>query len=188
VIGAQLAMLLLVCLRGNIFLYQGEELGLPQASIAFEDLRDPEAIANWPLTLGRDGARTPMPWASDASYGAFSTKRPWLPIPKEHLALAVDVQERHSTSQLALTRRFLALRNRSRALRVGSLHVVESSASILVIERTAAAERLLCLFNFGSVTRDIAPIPAGQWRAAESVGGAGLWTLPTMSGLIVQRM
>lgn len=59
-------MLLLVCLRGNIFLYQGEELGLPQAEIAFEDLKDPEAIANWPATLGRDGARTPMPWQSSA--------------------------------------------------------------------------------------------------------------------------
>jgi alpha-glucosidase len=187
-IGAQLAMLLLVCLRGNIFLYQGEELGLPQASIAFEDLRDPEAIANWPLTLGRDGARTPMPWAADACYGGFSIKRPWLPIPQEHLALAVDVQERDSTSQLAFTRRFIALRNRSSALRIGGLRVLESSPAILIIERTTAAERLLCLFNFGSTTHTVAPVPAGQWRAVESVGGAGLWALPSMSGLIVQRM
>jgi alpha-glucosidase len=181
-------MLLLVCLRGNIFLYQGEELGLPQASIAFEDLRDPEAIANWPLTLGRDGARTPMPWASDACYGGFSTRRPWLPIPNEHLALAVDVQERDSTSQLALTRRFIALRNRTSALRVGSLRVLEASPAILVIERAAGAERLLCLFNFGNVTHTVSAIPAGEWRAVESVGGAGPWTLPAMSGLIVQRM
>jgi alpha-glucosidase len=188
VIGAQLAMLLLVCLRGNIFLYQGEELGLPQASIAFEDLRDPEAIANWPLTLGRDGARTPMPWASDACYGGFSTKRPWLPIPNEHLALAVDVQERDSTSQLALTRRFIALRNRSSALRVGALRVLESSPAVLVIERTAGTERLLCLFNFGSTTHEVSPLPAGEWRVVESVGGAGSRTLPSMSGMIVQRI
>ena len=59
-------MLLLMCLRGNVFLYQGEELGLPQADVPFERLRDPEAIANWPETQGRDGARTPMPWRSDA--------------------------------------------------------------------------------------------------------------------------
>ena len=59
------AMLLLACLRGNIFIYQGEELGPAAGQIAFEQLRDPEAIANWPLTLGRDGARTPIPWRAD---------------------------------------------------------------------------------------------------------------------------
>ena len=61
---ARVTMLLLACLRGNIFIYQGEELGLPQAHVPFEQLKDPEAIANWPLTLGRDGARTPIPWRS----------------------------------------------------------------------------------------------------------------------------
>jgi len=151
-------------------------------------LRDPEAIANWPLTLGRDGARTPMPWASSACYGGFSTHRPWLPIPKEHLALAVDVQEREPASQLALTRRFIALRNRSRALRAGALRILESSPAVLVIERTAAAEHLLCLFNFGSTTHEVVPIPAGEWRVVQSVGGAGPWTLPSMSGLIMRRM
>jgi hypothetical protein len=50
----------------------------------------------------------------------------------------------------------------------------------------AAAERLLCLFNFGTVMQGVAPIPAGRWRAVESVGSAGLWTLPPMSGLIVR--
>lgn len=59
---AAMALLLLMSLRGNAFLYQGEELGLPQAEVPFERMRDPEAIMNWPLTLGRDGARTPIPW------------------------------------------------------------------------------------------------------------------------------
>ncbi|MEM8725911.1 MAG: alpha-amylase family glycosyl hydrolase, partial [Pseudomonadota bacterium] len=51
---ARLSMLLLLSLRGNPIIYQGEELGLPQGFVAFEDLLDPEAIANWPHTLGRD--------------------------------------------------------------------------------------------------------------------------------------
>ena len=54
-------MLLLACLRGNIILYYGEELGLEQIDIPYDRLHDPEAIANWPMTLSRDGARTPMP-------------------------------------------------------------------------------------------------------------------------------
>ncbi|MBU2417894.1 MAG: alpha-glucosidase, partial [Alphaproteobacteria bacterium] len=76
---AGMAMLLLMCLRGNVFIYQGEELALPQAEVPFDRLVDPEAIANWPQTLGRDGARTPMPWSADQPHAGFSTAEPWLP-------------------------------------------------------------------------------------------------------------
>ena len=75
---ARVTMLLLACLRGNIFIYQGEELGLPQAHVPFEQLKDPEAIANWPLTLGRDGARTPIPWRS--SMAPATNAHAWLPV------------------------------------------------------------------------------------------------------------
>jgi alpha-glucosidase len=185
VIGAQLSMLLLVCLRGNIFLYQGEELGLPQAQIAFEDLRDPEALANWPLTLGRDGARTPIPWVSEAPYAGFSQVRPWLPIPPEHRPLSVDLQNTDPSSQLALTRRFIALRNRCLALRIGSLKVLEATETLLVIERRHRDDRLLCMFNFG--TEPHSPPFRGRWPILESVGGAQAGSLPPMSGLIAQQ-
>lgn len=184
VIGAQLAMLLLVCLRGNIFLYQGEELGLPQAKIAFEDLQDPEAIANWPLTLGRDGARTPIPWVSDAPQAGFSSVRPWLPIPSEHLPLAVDLQNGDGESQLTVTRRLIALRNSCPALRIGTLKVVEATETLLIIERRHRDDRLLCVFNFGTAPHTFSVPPAGQWRLVESVGRAETWSLPPMSGLI----
>jgi alpha-glucosidase len=186
-LAAHLAMLLLVSLRGNIFLYQGEELGLPQARIDFKDLRDPEAIANWPLTLGRDGARTPIPWAATELHGGFSSAPPWLPIPPEHLALAVDLQEQDTSSTLTLTRRLLALRNRSGALRMGSLRILESSDSTLVLERKAADEQLLCAFNFGPNEHQLSPRPEGPWRALEAIGGAQLWRLPPLSGLIARR-
>ena len=78
---ARMAMLLFVCLRGNVILWQGEELGLTQVDIAFEDLQDPEAIANWPLTLSRDGARTPMVWTDAPGHGFTAPGvRPWLPF------------------------------------------------------------------------------------------------------------
>src|SRR3546814_18402088 len=76
-------MLLLGTLRGNIILYYGEELGLTQVDIPFEHLRDPEAIDNWPLTLSRDGARTPMPWRVDAPQLGFSDGVAWLPLRSE---------------------------------------------------------------------------------------------------------
>ena len=62
----------------------GEELGLQEADIAFEDLRDPYGIRFWPGFKGRDGCRTPMPWEADRPNAGFSTAKPWLPVPEDH--------------------------------------------------------------------------------------------------------
>jgi alpha-glucosidase len=172
-------------MRGNIFIYQGEELGLPQSPIAFDELRDPEAIANWPLTLGRDGARTPMPWVANA--GAAGRVKTWLPIPAEHLALAADVQERDPGSQLAYTRRVLALRNRSEALATGTIRVLEASESILAFERSAAGQRMLCVFNLSMQARSWQPPDGGRWRIVERAGAVEDWMLPALSGAVAQR-
>ncbi len=63
---------LLASLRGSVCMYQGEELGLGEASVAFEDLQDPYGITFWPNFKGRDGCRTPMPW-QDTEQGGFSS-------------------------------------------------------------------------------------------------------------------
>jgi alpha-glucosidase len=55
---------LMMCLRGSVCLYQGEELGLPEADVAFDDLQDPYGIEFWPEFKGRDGCRTPMVWGN----------------------------------------------------------------------------------------------------------------------------
>ena len=183
---ARLNLLLLISLRGNIFIYQGEELGLPQAQIAFADLRDPEAIANWPLTLGRDGARTPMPWLSKAPNVGFSIAKPWLPVPDNHRALAVDRQNKDSTSQLALTKTLLKLRARHDALSIGTATVLEISDQLLVLERTAGRERLLCVFNLGATSATWAPPRPDQWRLLAAVNDAAAWTMPPLSGLIAE--
>jgi alpha-glucosidase len=154
---AAIKMLLLVCLRGNIFLYQGEELGLPQVELAFDDLQDPEAITNWPMTLSRDGARTPMPWRADAPSLGFSEARPWLPVGASHAPLAVDRQEADPSSPLALTRRLLALRNGSEVLRLGDLDVIHADDRLLAFERHHGGRTLLCCFN-------LSPDPA-SWSA-----------------------
>ena len=154
---AAIKMLLLVCLRGNIFLYQGEELGLPQVDVAFADLQDPEAIANWPMTLSRDGARTPMPWRADAPALGFSDGKPWLPVGPDHAALAIDRQEADPASPLGLTRRLLALRNDRDALRLGDLSVIHADDRVLAFERCHEGRTLLCCFN-------LSPEPA-SWSA-----------------------
>jgi alpha-glucosidase len=185
---ARVTMLLLVCLRGNIFIYQGEELGLPQAQISFEQLRDPEAIANWPLTLGRDGARTPMPWHATAG----ARQKWWLPLVPEHAALAVETQDRDPHSQLAYTRHVLALRNRTAALACGSIEIVQASEAILAFRRILNDQSLLCVFNLGHDTHAWQPPGMERWRiierSVERSASADGWTLPRLSGLIAERI
>lgn len=164
--GVSLALLL--ALRGNAFLYQGEELGLPQADIPFHQLRDPEAIANWPLTLGRDGARTPMPWSATELNAGFSTGEPWLPIVTANAALAVDAQETSPESTLNLTRRLMAIRRAHPALRHGTLAMLDSAQSLLAFDRSAGADRVRCLFNLGD-TPDGGDLLAG-WRPLIMIG------------------
>ena len=79
---AKFAIELLVSLRGSICLYEGEELGLEEAELAFEDLRDPYGIRFWPAFKGRDGCRTPMVWESGQPNAGFTSGKPWLPIPR----------------------------------------------------------------------------------------------------------
>lgn len=182
---AGMAMLLLMCLRGNVFVYYGEELGLPQGEVPFDRLVDPEAIANWPQTLGRDGARTPMPWSADRPYAGFSTVEPWLPLDARHAALAVDRQEADPRSMLHLTRRLIALRKQHPALARGDMRMIDALAGVVCFERALGAERLLCVFNLGHEAVQWTP-PAG-WRLLESVnieaGSAGV--LPPLAGMVL---
>lgn len=147
---AKTLLALLISLRGNVFLYQGEELGLQQAELDFASLRDPEAIANWPLTQGRDGARTPMPWDRDAPNAGFSTVAPWLPIPDEHLACAVSVQTGRADSVLACARELIELRRSSPALRRGSFRPLPLPPPLLGFDRQEGRAQVRCLFNLSA--------------------------------------
>ena len=158
----------LLSFRGGACVYQGEELGLTEADIAFEDLQDPFGIEFWPDFKGRDGCRTPMPWSSGLPNGGFSVAKPWLPVPLEHLPLAVDEQEKDPHSVLQMFRRFTAWRKQHVSLVTGDLALVQASESILAFERRGKGERVLCLFNFSN--RSIAQPVAGQWQPMDGHG------------------
>jgi alpha-glucosidase len=99
----------------------------PRPRCPFERLQDPEAIANWPQTLGRDGARTPMPWIGRAHLNAgFSAVEPWLPVDPEHLPLAVDAQEADPASTSTRRPPLIALRRAYPALRTGGDQLVDA--------------------------------------------------------------
>ena len=178
---ARVKMLLLCALRGSIILYQGEELGLPQVDVPFDQLQDPEAIANWPLTLSRDGARTPMPWSSNEVNLGFSGAQPWLPVGEEHARFAVDNQQGASESMLNFTRTCLHIRSTHPALHHGTLRMREAADQLLVFDRDAAGERLRCSFNLSdaAVTR-----PRDNGSQLITVGEADATRLAPWSAVI----
>lgn len=149
---AKLLLAALFCFRGGACVYQGEELGLTEADLAFEDLRDPWGIEFWPDFKGRDGCRTPMPWSSQLPNAGFSDAKPWLPVPQDHLAVAVDEQEKDPHSVLRMFRMFGQWRKQHPSLVRGDAALVRANEPILAIERTWNDERILCLFNFSNRT------------------------------------
>ncbi|RZJ97193.1 MAG: DUF3459 domain-containing protein [Brevundimonas sp.] len=180
---ADMLLLLLVSLRGNAIVYQGEELGLPQGEVPFERLQDPEAIANWPETLGRDGARTPMPWTTGVQAG-FSSVEPWLPVDPRHPPMSVQAQEADPRSTLNHARRLLALRRRHPALRRGEMEILEGPGEVLAFRRTDQGETLLAVFNLGH-SPETWEAPAGA-RLIEAVNMEGVQdgVLPPLAGLL----
>ena len=145
---AKFAIEILVALRGSLCLYQGEELGLTEAEIAFADLRDPYGIRFWPAFKGRDGCRTPMVWRAKAANGGFTTGKPWLPVPAQHRKKAVDAQERDAGSVLAHYRQMIAFRRTHPALITGKIEFLDLGDDLLAFLRSDPGERLLCVFNF----------------------------------------
>lgn len=179
----RLAAALQMSLRGSPCIYQGDELGLPEAVIAFEDLQDPYGITMWPEFKGRDGCRTPMPWnaaAPDLGFAATpaTTAKPWLPVAESHRALAVDLQEAAPDSLLHFYRQLLRWRKTQSVLVDGTLEVLPVHPQVLAFVRTQGAQRLMCIFNFSDTVASW-PVPAG-WQDATLVDGSGL------SGAVLQ--
>jgi len=144
---ARLLFALLICLKGTTLIYQGEELGLPQADLPRHLLRDPVGDLYWPYTGGRDGCRTPMPWDSAEPNLGFTKGKPWLPMAREHQGLTVAAQEADPDSALAFAREIIALRKGSPAMTTGALDVLEAADPVLAFVRTEGAERIACVFN-----------------------------------------
>jgi alpha-glucosidase len=159
---ARLLKAFLLSLRGSVCLYQGEELGLTEAELQEQHLRDPFGIAFWPEFRGRDGSRTPMPWCAEAPHGGFTTgDRPWLPVPDAHRAHAVDVHEADPEALLHRVRRFLAWRRRQPALVRGSLTPLALPEPMVGFVREAEGQSVVALFNLSdrAATVDLAALP-----------------------------
>ena len=146
------ASMLMLALPGSAYLYQGEELGLPEhTSLPDETRQDPAWFRHGGTVAGRDGCRVPLPWrASAPSFGFGPTAASWLPQPDSFARYAMDVQVEKADSTLTLYRRVLGLR-RSRDLGSGTLTWQDSDdESVLCFEVRSAAGGVRVLVNLGA--------------------------------------
>ena len=164
---------LLMCLRGSVCLYQGEELGLGEAELAFEDLRDPYGIEFWPEFKGRDGCRTPMVWDRDNLNGGFSDARPWLPVPAEHLARAVSALAGDPGALPAHYRRAIAFRHAHAALQSGTMDDMRAEGEVIRFIRTGGGERIFVAVNLSDRAARIDGPGDGWHQIGAELGGTG---------------
>lgn len=148
--------LLSLALPGSAYLYQGEELGLPEVVDLPDTARqDPAYVRTGGAVKGRDGCRVPMPWSGDSPPYGFSTGTPWLPQPTDWAGLTAEAQEHDEHSTLSLYRRALRVRRASPVLGDGELLWVESGhGDVLAVERPGEAP-LLVLLNVGTDDRRV---------------------------------
>ncbi|WP_409201266.1 glycoside hydrolase family 13 protein [Luteipulveratus flavus] len=148
---ARAATALMLALPGGAYLYQGEELGLPDHTLMPDDARqDPTWERSQHTERGRDGCRVPMPWRSDApSYGFGPGEHTWLPQPESYAALAVDRQDGVTGSTLELYRSMLRLRRELR-LGEGSLEVEDHGSDVVSLINDAPTGQVHVLANLGA--------------------------------------
>ncbi|WP_081235818.1 glycoside hydrolase family 13 protein [Streptomyces viridosporus] len=142
---ARAAALLTLALPGSVYLYQGEELGLPEADIPPERIQDPMHFRSGGIDPGRDGCRVPLPWEAAAPwYGFGSDGEPWLPQPEDWARHAVDRQRTDPGSMLTLYREALRLRRSEKGFGDGPMTWLPAEDGVLAFART---DGLRCVVN-----------------------------------------
>jgi alpha-glucosidase len=147
---ARAATLLMLALPGSAYLYQGEELGLPEHTTLPDEVRqDPTWRRSQGLERGRDGCRVPIPWEADApSFGFSPGERSWLPQPASWARYALDRERGVPGSTYEMYRTALRLR-RELGLGTASLSWVETSDQVLAFRVRTPEGEMLVLTNFG---------------------------------------
>jgi alpha-glucosidase len=149
---ARAAALLMLALPGGAYVYQGEELGLPEVEDLPDDaLQDPGWELSGHAERGRDGCRVPIPWSGSAAPFGFSPPDadapPWLPQPPAWRELTAEAQDRKAGSTLELYRRALAIRRQHPALGDGELSWLPAPAGALAFAREPG---FACIVNFSA--------------------------------------
>ncbi len=180
---ARAALLMELALPGSVYLYNGEELGLPSIDIPDDALQDPTWVRSGFTERGRDNCRLPLPWeGSEAPYGFSSTARTWLPAPPEYAALTVERQLEDPDSTLNLVRIGLELRAGRPEFAGDEVEWYGAPADCFAFRRVGGG--LICVLNSGE-----APVmlpPGDLLLASAAVRSDGLLPGNAAAGLVPQ--
>ncbi|WP_030123375.1 glycoside hydrolase family 13 protein [[Kitasatospora] papulosa] len=186
---ARAAALLSLALPGAVYLYQGEELGLPEADIPRDRIEDPMYLRSGGVDPGRDGCRVPLPWSAGEPYAGFgSTVEPWLPQPAAWASYAADEQGTDPGSMLTLYREALRLRRAEPGFAAtpgetsdGRLNWLPSAPGVLAFTRTHG---LICVVNLSGSP---SPLPEHDEILLTSVPLDGSGLLPDDTAAWLRR-
>jgi alpha-glucosidase len=165
---ARAMALVMLALPGAVFIYNGEELGLPNVDLPDDVLQDPVWERSGREERGRDGCRVPMPWSGDSPpFGFSGTADTWLPMPPDWSGLTVEAQRGADDSTLSLFRRAIELRHGRGCLGDG----IEWQAAPDGVLAFRGADGMVCVLNAGTSP---VPLPEGTVliASAEPVDGA----------------
>jgi alpha-glucosidase len=149
---ARAAALLVAALPGALYIYQGDELGLPEVELAPQALQDPMHFRSGGIDPGRDGCRVPLPWSGEAPPYGFSDAAdisPWLPMPDDWAGRTVRAQAVDPQSMLSLYRAAIKLRRERPDFHTGGLEWIDAGPDAIAFRRGATM----------SITALGAPVP-----------------------------
>lgn len=176
---ARAMALVMLALPGAAFVYNGEELGLPNIELPDAALQDPVWERSGHTERGRDGCRVPLPWSGDAApYGFSATDDTWLPMPPDWGPLTVQAQSEDPDSTLSLFRRAIELR-RSRTALGRSVRWLPTAPELLAFQ---GDDGLVCLLNAGSRAVGRPPgtvlLSSGALRDGQIPPDTAVWLKP----------
>jgi alpha-glucosidase len=185
---ARAAALLALALPGSVYVYQGEELGLPEVEdIDPERIQDPMHFRSGGTDPGRDGARVPLPWSGDAPPYGFSppgtTAEAFLPQPDDWAGLTVEAQDRDLDSTLALYRAGLRLRRGEAGLGDGPMAWLDAPDGVLAFTR---GDRFACVVNLSDGEVDLPPHERVLLASDPTATGTGRLSPDTAAWLRLQ--
>ena len=149
----KLAALFLMTQRGTIFIYYGEELGLPDSAVWPKEMKDPLGKKFWPFMKSRDVSRGPMVWSTGPGNG-FTTGESWLPFTKSANFYSVENQGLEKDSMLNFYRTVIALRSDDIVLKMGHCRFMEcKNSNILIYTRSLGEGRRMVILNMSGTSQ-----------------------------------
>jgi alpha-glucosidase len=156
---SRIAAMLLLTLRGTPTLYYGDEIGMKDVNIPFNEIKDPQGLNMPDLNMSRDPARTPMQWNSSTNAG-FTTGNPWLRISENYASQNVEQQIKDSSSTLSLYKKLIALRQSEPALLYGDYkQIFVDNKLIAYTRRLVDSDGFLIILNLSSYAAEF-KVPA----------------------------